>query len=304
MGQWLAVTTVPTMMAFLVIATYHNHSKWSDGTAEVADIYSSADRRGVDILGLSDHFCIFPDGSSPEWSLAPQRSADYIAEVLSFRKKGTMDVRVGLEFDWFENHRDIIAPILDGIALDYRIGSVHHVDRRQFDMSPSYWSEKTVEERDAVFAKYWCLIREMAASSLFDIAGHLDLPKKLGFAPASDLSAVEDAALDAIAESKMVVEYNTAGFAKPCADGYPSLEILKRCRARDIPVTLSADGHRPEQILFEFGRGLANLSAAGYLSIARFRERERWFEPLGDALKSARASGERGPRRLPAVRRA
>jgi histidinol-phosphatase (PHP family) len=271
-----------------VIATFHNHSKWSDGNTGFDEIYFCANRLGVDILGLSDHFCVYPDGSSPPWSLAPQRAEDYLTDVLSFRQRGPIEIRVGLEFDWFENHHDIIAPVANRIPLDYRIGSVHHVEQQQFDMSASYWTEKSVEERDMVFVKYWNLIREMAESSLFDVVGHLDLPKKLGFHPRSDLNAELEAALDAIAESEMVVELNTAGFAKPCADGYPSLDILKKCRRREIPVTLSADAHSPEQILFEYERGLAQLRAAGFTSVARFRERERWFEPLGDALKSAR----------------
>jgi histidinol-phosphatase (PHP family) len=274
-----------------VIATFHNHSKWSDGTTGFGELHAHAERLGVDILGLSDHLCIYPDGTSPTWSMSPQQAPEYLADVLSYRKDGKLEVRVGLEFDWFENHGEAIASFADRIPLDYRIGSVHHVDLQQFDMSTAYWTEKSTEERDAVFAGYWRLIRGMAESTIFDIAGHLDLPKKLGFCPSAGVGAEVDAALDAIAESKMVVELNTAGFAKPCADGYPSVEILRKCRSREIPVTLSSDGHRPEDLLYEFGRGLANLHAAGFDSIARFRGRERWFEPLGDAVKSARTQG-------------
>jgi len=279
---------LPVVFCF-VIATYHNHSKWSDGSATFAEIYACAEGLGVDILGLSDHLCIYPDGTSPKWSMSPSRTEDYLTEVCSFRGAGKIEVRVGLELDWLGKERNAMTQIAGRLPLDYRIGSVHHVEGQQFDASPSYWSEKSAEERDAVFAKYWGLVRDMAASSFFDIAAHLDLAKKLGYQPTSDPSPAIDAALDAIAESRMVVELNTSGFSRPCADAYPSLEILKRCRGRGIAITLSADGHIPGHLIYEFERGLARLHQAGFTSIARFREREKWFEPLGDALKRGRA---------------
>jgi histidinol-phosphatase (PHP family) len=270
-----------------MIATFHNHSKWSDGQPEFKDIYAHADKTGVDILGLSDHFCIYPDGTSADWALKPDQTSNYLNDVISFQSAGKIEVRVGLEFDWFENHHSVIAPYVESIPLDYRIGAVHHVESQQFDMDTSYWTSKSDEERDQVYLKYWALIREMAESSLFDIAAHLDLPKKLGFYPSAAVTPAIDDALDAIAEHHLVVELNTAGFGKVCADGYPSLEILKKCKQRDIPITLSSDGHVPEHILFEFDRGLERLHEAGFSSITRFRKRERWYEPLSEALKNA-----------------
>jgi histidinol-phosphatase (PHP family) len=269
-----------------MIATYHNHSSWSDGRATFAEIYAFAERSGVEILGLSDHFCVLPNGTSPDWSLQPSELNAYLADVESFRDKGAIEVRVGLEFDWFEHHDTIVRPYVERIALDYRIGAVHHVVGRQFDVDISYWRDRSQEARDEIYVKYWALIREMAESRLFDIAAHLDLPKKLGFYPSSDLSPHIDAALDAIHASDMVVELNTAGFGKPCADGYPSLQILQKCRKRGIPVTLSSDGHLPEHVLFQFERGLTRLQEAGFSSIARFRNRERFLEPLADAFKN------------------
>jgi len=268
-----------------MVATFHNHSTWSDGQASLGEMHAYADALGLDILGVSDHFCIYPDGRPTGWPLTPDKAHDYIADVQSLRGKGRMEVITGIEFDWFEQSRAVLAPYAEGLPLDYRIGSIHHVGGQAFDIDASFWASKTDEEVNAVYAAYWRLVRQMAESGLFDIAGHLDLPKKFGFYPKADLRALVDDALDAIKARDMTVELNTAGFSKPCADGYPAVGILKRCRRRDIPVTLSADAHRPENLLYEFERGLALLRAAGYSSIARFRNRERWSEPLSHALK-------------------
>ena len=91
-------------------------------------------------------------------------------------------------------------------------------------------------------------------------------------------------ALDAIAAAGMVVELNTAGWLRPCADAYPSLEILQACRTRGIDVTLSSDAHHPDFLTKDFERGAERLREAGFERIARFRNRERWFEPLPAAV--------------------
>ena len=269
-----------------MIASFHNHSTWSDGQAPFGEFYAHAMKTGVEILGLSDHYCIYPDGTFDERMLRPEEVGDYLAELTSFRERGEIEIRMGLEIDWFKDHRSVILPHIARLPLDYRIGSVHHVDLEPIDLDASYWSSKSEEERDQVYLKYWRLIREMAESNLFDIAAHLDLPKKFGFYPTAAVAPAIDAALDAIAEHHLVVECNTAGYGKVCADSYPSLEILKKCRQRDIPVTLSSDGHIPVHTLYEFEKGLTRLQEAGFATIARFRERERWFEPLSDALKT------------------
>ena len=46
-----------------MIASFHNHSTWSDGQAPFGEFYAYAKKTGVEILGLSDHFCIYPDGT-------------------------------------------------------------------------------------------------------------------------------------------------------------------------------------------------------------------------------------------------
>lgn len=270
-----------------MVASFHNHTTWSDGHAAFSELYAHALQIGVDILGLSDHFCMYPDGTVDERMLMPQETGDYLGELISFRDRREIEIRIGLEIDWFKGHRSLILPYLESLPLDYRIGSVHYVDLEAIDMDTLYWSSKSQDERDQVYSKYWDLIREMAESGLFDIAAHLDLPKKFGFFPSPAVTPAIDAALDAIAAHDLVVECNTAGLGKICADTYPSLDILRKCRQRDIPVTLSSDGHIPEHVLFEFEKGLAQLMEAGFTTISRFRERERWFEPLSAALKSA-----------------
>ena len=272
-----------------LIATYHNHSTWSDGRSSVEEIYRHAWDSGVGILGISDHVCLRPDGKTPCWEMNLSQIDTYMGEILALRDKGPVEIRVGLEVDWFDGRRDAIAAFLDPLALDYRIGSIHFVDNEEIDGEASYWIAKSQDQIDETYAKYWGLVRGMAESRLFDIAGHLDLPKKFGFYPKADMGPHIDKALDAIAASGMVVELNMAGLAKPCAEAYPALDILKKCRSRKIPVTLSSDAHQADHIAYGFARGCEILEDAGFAEVTRFRERKRWVEPLAEAIKPRRS---------------
>lgn len=267
-----------------MLATYHNHSNYSDGKASIAELVVAARAQGVGEFGLSDHFTLRPDGADVSWSMPTRRVHEYLSELAAQETPEGPAIRLGLEVDWFEGHADAIGATLADLPLDYIIGSVHYIFDKEIDGSPEHWKRMDQSRVDEVFSEYWKQVRLMAESRLFDIAAHLDLPKKFGFASTCDVSGRIADALDAIAAAGMVVELNTAGWHKPCNDAYPTLEIFQQCRARGIPVTLSADAHDPDHLLRDFDRGAERLAAAGYEEVARFKNRARRMEPLESAV--------------------
>jgi len=45
-----------------MLASYHNHSTWSDGTASPGDMVRAARAAGCAEFGLSDHYTPLPGG--------------------------------------------------------------------------------------------------------------------------------------------------------------------------------------------------------------------------------------------------
>lgn len=267
-----------------MLATYHNHSNFSDGKASIAEIVAAAERMGIGEVGVSDHFVVHPKGEQPSWSMPARRLNEYVAALQSLRSNAGSAIRVGLEVDWFPGHADAIRRAIAAAPLDYVIGSVHYVGEFTVDGHPDRLARLTQDEQNEIHAEYWRRVHSLAQSRLFDIVAHIDLTKKFGYRPTIDLSGPIAEALDAIAESRMVVELNTSGWHKPCADAYPSLEILRQCWGRGIAVTLSADAHQPDHLLRDFERGAERLAAAGYDAIARFAQRQIRLEPLHEAV--------------------
>jgi histidinol-phosphatase (PHP family) len=267
-----------------MIASYHNHTTWSDGTTPVADMVDGAAALGIEALGISDHFNVHPSGRPPRWAMALEELDAYVEDVCRQRGRTAVDIRLGLEVDWWPGRAGAITAALGDHPYDYLIGAVHEVDGFRIDSTRLDWEALSPDEQDERHLRYWEYQVSLAESGLFDIVAHLDLSKKFGHRPRIDLGDVIDRALDAFAAADLVVELNTAGWHKPCRDAYPAEDLLARCRARDIPVTLSADAHAPDHLLRDFDRGAARLAEAGYDQVARFTQRERTMVPLSSAL--------------------
>jgi histidinol-phosphatase (PHP family) len=289
----------------LMRATYHNHSTWSDGKASVTELIDAARAMGVEALGISDHWVLHPQGKQFKWAMQTDRLADYVGELRTLRDRTIAPaLLIGLEVDWHPSNAQSLLDVLDMYPLDYILGSVHevqlpwkHASAGEFmiDGSPAAWQTLAQDQINEIHRQYWRNIRTLAQSGVYDIVAHIDLPKKFGFYATADLSHEIGEALDAIAVAKtpagqrLVVEINTAGWHKPCADAYPSLEILRECRRRDIPATMSADAHHPEHLLRDFDRAAERLQMAGYSQIARFEGRHTRLEPLSEAVRPRRA---------------
>lgn len=273
-----------------MLASYHTHTTWSDGKGTIADMIRGAASLGVRELGISDHFVLHRSGRTPRWSMPVDRLGEYVAEIETHREEATrlgVTLRTGLEVDWFPGHADAIGDILRPHSVDYVIGSVHEIESFTIDGSPGPWAGLGDDGVNEAHRQYWVRMKGLAESGLFDIAAHLDLAKKFGYHPTDPPLAEIDAALDALATHDIVVELNTAGWHKACADAYPSLEILRGAHARGITTTLSADAHRPEHLLRDFDRGARRLREAGFDSVARFAGRVRSLEALDQVIPVA-----------------
>jgi histidinol-phosphatase (PHP family) len=247
----------------------------------VAEIVEAARQAGLDELGISDHYVLFPGGAPCEWSMAPDKLGEYVAEVReAAAQHGAPVIRLGVEADYFPETVETARAELARHSFDYVIGSVHYVGGFPVDAHRRYWDALSEEERNETWRVYWQRIREMAQSGVFDIAAHLDLPKKYGYRPTADFKAGALAALDAIAAAGMAIEINTAGWSLPAQEAYPSPDLLRAARARDVPLLINADAHRADHLARHFDRARALAREAGYKELVRYERRQRFAMPL------------------------
>lgn len=258
-----------------MLADYHTHTPLclhAEGEPEAYLDHAIA--AGLAEYGISDHAPQTPEPFD-DWRMLEAQLPEYFDWIDRARLHAgdRLPVRAGLECDWFPDCHDFIGHLAGTYEWDYLIGSIHYLfDKWDFD-NPKWlgrWAETDVDE---VWTAYWKEYTAMAKSGLFDFLGHPDLVKKFAYAPAGDLRRFYDPVIEAIAESKVAIELNTAGFHKPCAEQYPSAEFLKLAAQAAIPITLSSDAHAPAEVARDFDKGLRLIKEAGFTHLSRFEKR-------------------------------
>jgi histidinol-phosphatase (PHP family) len=282
-----------------VLTDYHVHLRSDDLQATAAAHFTAANferyravagERGIAELGVSEHVYRFRQALTvwqhPFW----QRYAhDDLDEYCAFVRERT-DLRLGIEADFVPGAEDRMANLLDGRDFDYVIGSVHFLREGALDMDEySVWgSGRSAEE---IWRRYFQTVGESARSGLFDVIAHPDLVKIWSPAgptspharllPEGDLRRYYELAIDGIAQSGVAIEVSTAGLRKPVGEIYPAPAFLRMCLQAGVPVALSSDAHRPDDVGAGYEQALELLERMGVGELCVFERRARRSEPIG-----------------------
>jgi histidinol-phosphatase (PHP family) len=279
----------------LVLTDYHLHLRPDDLQATAAEWFtvgnaeqyrSVASERGIVELGVSEHIYRFTQALSvwqhPLWR---EYARDDLDEYCGFVREQT-DLRLGIEADFISGAEDRIANLLQARDFDYVVGSVHFLRDGAVDMDDySVWDG--ARSAEDVWRRYFETIAESAHSGLFDIIAHPDLVKYWGATnhparrPRGDLRHYYEPAVEGIAEAGLAVELSTAGLRKPAGELYPSRDFLQMCVEAEVPVALSSDAHRPQDVGADYDRALQQLAELGVGELCVFEGGVRRLEPIG-----------------------
>jgi len=287
-----------------MLTDYHLHLRPDGHDADVAKYHTQANaeryramanERGIAELGVSEHVYRFVQALDvwrhPFWETFAHDDLD---AYCGFVREQT-DLRLGIEADFVPGAEDRMANLLQARDFDYVVGSVHFMRDGAVDMDDySVWDSSRARSAEEVWMRYFEAIGEAARSGLFDIAAHPDLVKYWGDArrtPEGDLRRYYEPAVAGIAEGAIAVEVSTAGLRKPAGELYPARAFLEMCVDAGVPVALSSDAHRPEDVGADYERALAELDAVGVRELCVFERRVRRLEPIGSGTVGAAASG-------------
>lgn len=247
--------------------------------AEYARVASERGFRGII---FTDH-CPLPDGISSGLRMDPEQFDEYVSLIQRVREAcvGTVDVRLGLESDYYPGVEPWLEQLHARAALHYVLGSVHpHIA----DYRARYFQGDWLAYQQTYFDH----LAASAETGLYDALAHPDLIKNER--PAEwHYDRIEPAierALDRIAKTGVAMELNTSGLNKALPEMNPGLAMLRLMHARGIPVVIGADAHRPERVGDKFDVALRTLQSVGYREVSYFIERKRQTVPIDAALSS------------------
>ncbi|MDR1029402.1 MAG: histidinol-phosphatase [Treponema sp.] len=293
----------------MVYSCLHTHSTFCDGQDTIETLCQRAYQKGLVSLGFSSHAPVYrKTGFCTDWHIQEDRFEAYLDAVREARQRweGKIRIFLGLEIDYIQGLMGPGDRDYQGLGLDYRIGSVHYVIPPRgspfaVDDSPAVF-EKGIREGfshdpEALVEAYWDTVEGMILAGGFDILGHTDLIKK-NKSPYEGKSwfSLESPGYqrrmrgiaDTIGASPLVVEVNTGGLNRSTiAETYPSCALLRLLQGNQVPVIITADAHKAEDLDGHYPAARETLVQAGYTHGVLFEGTingvPQWRkEPLGE----------------------
>lgn len=268
-----------------VLFESHSHTTLCNhAVGEPTEYAAVAQARGLRGLIVTCHNPM-PNGFSRHVRMREDQFDEYVDLIAKTREEwsGRIDVRLGLEADYFEGHESYLEKQLASADFHFVLGSVHP---QISEFRSKYWQPNEVE----VQRTYFRLLAQSAETGLFDSLAHPDLIKNETskvWAPDTIMDDIRFA-LDRVAATGVAMELNTSGMNKTISEMNPFPTMLKEMQQRGIPVTLGADAHHPNRVADGYENALHLLQECGFSHVHFFLERKRQSVPIHDALASLR----------------
>lgn len=263
-------------------ADYHMHTPLCrHASGEPVEYAARAVAAGLTEIGFSDHSPMRRDDFD-NWRMAASQLDEYVEKVRRAQREfPQLTIKLALEVDYLPGHEDWIRELAARHPWDYFIGSVHYVSDAWDVDNPEKLSQWKTRDAFEVWSVYFERLTMAAASGLFEIIGHADLPKKFRFYPDRDCSRLFDTFLRAAKAGGTAIELNTAGLRKDCKEIYPSRFFLQRAYQIGVPITFGSDAHAPGDVGADWDKALTLATSVGYTHWCRFTQRKCEVVRLG-----------------------
>jgi len=257
-------------------ADYHMHTPLCrHAVGDPAEYARQAVALGFTEIGFSDHSPM-PRDDFDNWRMFDRQLDEYVANIRQVQKDfPELTIRLALEVDYLPGGEDWIRQLAARHPWDYFIGSVHYVSDSWAIDDPQKLSEWKHRDPQEVWATYFERLTMAAASGLFEIIGHADLPKKFGHRPPANELALCEQFLATAKQHNCAIELNTAGLRKDCREIYPSRQILELAHRTGVPITFGSDAHAPGEVGMNFADAVRLARSVGYTECCRFTQRKR-----------------------------
>jgi len=265
-----------------LFTSLHTHTTFCDGKDDIETMCKAAYEKELYAIGFSAHVPIEKQiGKKSDWNLKEENVNEYVTQVNNAKKRwfGKLNVYLGFEADYIKGLRSPLDKDTTSLKPDYIIGSTHFVSPKNgaapFTVdSPIEEFEKGLKEgyngdAQALMNDYYDAQLEMIEAGGFDILGHADIIKKNCYGKnlwhqESEIIRQREIA-EAAAKTGIIIEVNTGAInQKRLNEVYPSLSFLYIIKEFNIPVVITADAHKAEDINGNYEIALQTLNLAGF----------------------------------------
>ncbi|TVY32869.1 putative histidinol-phosphatase, partial [Lachnellula subtilissima] len=214
----------------------------------------------------------------------------YITEALRLRSKYTsqLHILIGFEGEWIRpSYGPFITSLSSNPAIDFVLGSVHHVHGHPIDYDTSFYAQAVAASGgsdEKCFVAYFESQYEMLLALKPKVVAHFDLIRLMCATPNVSLRSLPGVwekvvrNLRVVVEQGGLLEINSAGLRKGLQEPYPGRAVCEAFYGDGGRFTLSDDSHGIEQVGTNYGRTFEYLEGLGVEDL--------WtFERIGEKLE-------------------
>ena len=271
---------------------YHTHSLYCDGKEPLSAFVTAAEKLLYCQLGFSSHA---PVPFENDFGIKEEEIGTYCSEIDGLQRQTPVTLLKSLECDFIPGQTKSFDTFRNEHHLDYIIGGVHLVlpphgeglwfidgsKRETYDDGLDRLFGHDVRRAVTCF---WEQTFEMIETEHFEIIAHFDKIKmhnRHRFFEDDEpwYQVLADKALQLIKRHDIIIEINTRGLYKKRYDGfYPSTVLLQKARKLDIPVIISSDAHKSEDLGQYCPEARDELLRCGFDHLATFDTAARRFQ--------------------------
>ncbi|KAI3318691.1 histidinol phosphate phosphatase H [Xylariaceae sp. AK1471] len=313
--------------------TMHSHSgQFCPGHAkdELEDIIKHAISLGYTTLGLTEHMPrtelqdLYPEElDDPEVSLAAlgPRHIAYLTEAQRLRAlyAPQISLLIGFEGEWLRPaYESLIGDLAAHPAIDYFIGSLHHVNGVPIDYDKAYYARamasatttggsensssssssktgltETEAGEEKMYERYYDQQFEMLVALRPRVVGHFDLIRLMSADPGRDVQRWPgvweriERNLTFVSSYGGWLECNSSALRKGLAEPYPCKVIAEKWLSLGGKFTLSDDSHGIAQVGTNYGRALDFLSSLDVTTLWTLRREPQLQNGAAETTKAS-----------------
>lgn len=166
-----------------------------------------------------------------------------------WRSEG-VDLKLGIEADYFVGCERELEELLHGYPWDYVIGSVHFVDGWGFDNPQTVHKFEGIDMTE-LYDRFFTTVEKAIRSELFDFVAHLDNLKVFNF-QVDDIDFRMDwykRIAEVLAETGTATEVNAGLYYRyPVKEMCPGRDFVKILVEHGVEFTVSSDSHYPDDL--------------------------------------------------------
>ncbi|KAJ2748072.1 hypothetical protein GGI19_006271 [Coemansia pectinata] len=263
--------------------SFHTHSGQfcRHASGDLESVVKAAISKRMLVLGLSEHIPrsraqdLYPEESDMTTHDLHKVFGDYVAEARRLRDKYSdqIEILIGAETEYITSTTlEEVKNLQSKYALDYLVGSLHHIDEMPLDFSQEKY-ERLVDhfsgDRAAMFSRYFDQQLELLQALQPTVIGHFDLVRIFHPQTLEDplaLTEVRERAsrnIDYAISYGAIFEVNSRAWKKGLRDAYPQRDLLTEILNKGGRITISDDSHGAGDVCMYYGRLLGYLRELG-----------------------------------------